>query len=81
MDNPNHRHPRPDFKAAAAKLGITEQKLKDALGVPPNPPVGGASGGQNLNQRPPRPDFKAAAAKLGITLQGITPTTNSAFPL
>ncbi|MBC1303185.1 hypothetical protein GNE12_14815, partial [Trichormus variabilis N2B] len=53
------RPPRPDFKAAAAKLGVTEQQLKDALGVPAKPPGEG--------QRPPRPDFKAAAAKLGVT--------------
>ncbi len=53
--------PRPDLKAAAAKLGVTEQQLKDALGVPANPPSQG--------QRPPRPDLKAAAAKLGVTEQ------------
>ncbi|MBC1303436.1 hypothetical protein GNE12_16105, partial [Trichormus variabilis N2B] len=34
------RPPRPDFKAAAAKLGVTEQQLKDALGVPAHPPEG-----------------------------------------
>ena len=45
----NHRGP--DF-AAAAKLGITEQQLVDALGVPPHPP---------------RPDFAAAAQKLGVS--------------
>ncbi|MFE1746298.1 hypothetical protein [Coleofasciculus sp. H7-2] len=50
----------PDFAAAAQKLGISEAKLKEALGVPANPTPG---------QRPPRPDFKAAAAKLGITEQ------------
>lgn len=58
------RPPRPDFAAAAAKLGLTEQKLKDALGVPANPPSQG-----NQNQLPPRPDFQAAAAKLGVTEQ------------
>ncbi|MBD2445563.1 hypothetical protein H6G76_00050 [Nostoc sp. FACHB-152] len=58
------RPPRPDFAAAAAKLGVTEQKLKDALGVPANPPSQA-----DRNQRPPRPDFKAAAAKLGVTEQ------------
>ena len=58
------RPPRPDFKAAAAKLGVTEQKLKDALGVPANPP-----NPADRNQRPPRPDFKAAAAKLGVSEQ------------
>ncbi|MEH2425086.1 MAG: hypothetical protein V7K48_30535, partial [Nostoc sp.] len=56
------RPPRPDFKAAAAKLGVTEAQLKAALGVPANPPNPG-----DRNQRPPRPDFKAAAAKLGVT--------------
>ena len=60
----NQRPPRPDFAAAAAKLGVTEQQLKDALGVPANPP-NPADG----NQRPPRPDFAAAAAKLGVTEQ------------
>ncbi len=59
-----HRPPRPDFLAAAAKLGVTEQQLKDALGVPANPPNPG-----DPNQRPPRPDFQAAAAKLGVTEQ------------
>jgi len=56
--------PRIDFAAAAAKLGVTEAQLKNALGVPANPPS--ASG---RNQRPPRPDLKAAAAKLGVTEQ------------
>ena len=32
---------RPDFKAAATKLGVAEQQLKDALGVPANPPSQG----------------------------------------
>jgi hypothetical protein len=57
------RPPRPDFKAAATKLGVSEQQLKDALGVPANPPTG------DRNQRPPRPDFKAAATKLGVSEQ------------
>ncbi|MFN6502175.1 MAG: hypothetical protein RMX65_035005 [Nostoc sp. DedQUE01] len=56
------RPPHPDFKAAAAKLGVTEAQLKAALGVPANPPSEA-----DRNQRPPRPDFKAAAAKLGVT--------------
>jgi hypothetical protein len=55
---------RPDFKAAAAKLGVTEQQLKDALGVRANPPSQ-----SDRSQRPPRPDFKAAATKLGVTEQ------------
>ncbi len=58
------RPPRPDLKAAAAKLGVTEAQLKAALGVPANPPTPG-----DRNQRPPRPDLKAAAAKLGVTEQ------------
>ena len=57
------RPPRPDFAAAATKLGVSEQQLKDALGVPANPPGG------DRNQRPPRPDFAAAATKLGVTEQ------------
>jgi hypothetical protein len=64
------RPPRIDFAAAATKLGVTEQQLKDALGVPANPPsVGGASPQENRTSRPPRPDFKAAATKLGVTEQ------------
>lgn len=46
------RPPKLDIKGAAAKLGISEQKLVNALGLPPHPP---------------RPDLKAAAAKLGVT--------------
>lgn len=57
-----HRPPRIDFAAAAAKLGVTEAQLKDALGVPANPP-----NPSDRNQRPPRPDFAAAATKLGVT--------------
>ncbi len=56
----NHRGP--DFAAAAQKLGISEAKLREALGVPTNPQA-------TPGQRPPKPDFKAAAAKLGITEQ------------
>jgi hypothetical protein len=55
--------PRPDFAAAAQKLGVSEANLKAALGVPANPPTTPPTQGQ----RPPRPDFKAAAAKLGVT--------------
>ena len=62
-----HKPPRPDFAAAAAKLGVTEPQLKDALGVPANPPSP-----SDRNQRPPRPDFKGAAQKLGVTEQQLT---------
>ncbi len=49
-----------DFTVAAQKLGVTEAKLKEALGVPTNP------------TNPPdgerrRPDLKAAATKLNVT--------------
>ncbi|MEH2199042.1 hypothetical protein [Nostoc sp.] len=53
-------HRQIDFTAAAQKLGVTEAKLKEALGVPTNstnPPDG--------ERR--RPDLKAAATKLGVT--------------
>ncbi len=54
------RRPRIDFAAAATKLNVSEQQLKDALGVPANPTPG---------QRRPRPDLKAAATKLNVTEQ------------
>lgn len=57
--NNQQRPPRPDFAAAATKLGVTESALKTALGVPATPPTDG--------QRPPRPDFASAASKLGVT--------------
>ena len=47
----------PDLAKAAQKLGISEAKLKEALGgsfEPPPPP-------------PPPPDIRGAAAKLNIT--------------
>lgn len=53
----------PDFAAAASELGITEEALKTALGVPETPPEEG--------QRPPRPDFEAAASQLGITEEAL----------
>ncbi|MEC4806017.1 MAG: hypothetical protein SAJ12_04520 [Jaaginema sp. PMC 1079.18] len=46
------RHQRPDFAAAAAQLGTTEEQLKQLLGVP---------------ERPPHPDFTEAASKLGVS--------------
>ncbi len=53
---------RPNFAEAAQKLGVTEAKLKEALGVPANTEA-------NENERPRRPrfDIKGAAAKLGVT--------------
>ena len=57
-----HKRPSIDFKAAANKLGVSEAKLKDALGVPANPP-----NPSDPNARPPRPDFKSAATKLGVS--------------
>ncbi|MDZ8238984.1 MAG: hypothetical protein RMZ69_17870 [Nostoc sp. ChiQUE01a] len=62
------RPPRPDFKAAAAKMGVTEAQLKAALGVPDEPPTEHHSPQPPADsQRPPRPDFQAAATKLGVT--------------
>lgn len=46
------QRPRLDIRGAAATLGITEEQLVNALGMPP---------------RPPRPDFAAAAQKLGVS--------------
>ncbi|MGJ5631282.1 hypothetical protein [Nostoc sp. CALU 1950] len=50
----NQRPPKPDFAAAAAKLGVTEQKLIDALGVPPHPP--GDRGASHHENRPNQPE-------------------------
>lgn len=49
---PRHRI---DFAAAAAKLGTTEAALKEALGVPAQPP------------ERPRPNLQAAASQLGVS--------------
>ena len=57
-------HRRPDLEAAAKQLGITKDKLVQALGLPEKPPTddqGRPSG------PPPRPDLNAAAQRLGIT--------------
>lgn len=57
-------HRPPDLEAAAKQLGITKDKLVQALGLPDKPPTddqGRPSG------PPPRPDLKAAAQRLGIT--------------
>ncbi|MEH1906468.1 hypothetical protein, partial [Nostoc sp.] len=64
-NQPSEKEPRPlrpDFAAAAAKLGVSEAQLKDALGVPAN-----FSNQGDRNQRPTRPNFAAAAAKLGVS--------------
>jgi hypothetical protein len=55
------RH-RPNFAAAAQKLGVTEAQLKEALGVPAQPP---SNSGEGRPRR--RLDIKGAAAKLGVT--------------
>lgn len=62
-DQKGKRRGGPDFAAAASELGITEETLKTALGVPETPPEAG--------QRPPRPDFEAAASQLGITEEAL----------
>ena len=56
---------RPDFAAAAKKLGVSESDLKDALGTPGNSPP-------QPGQRPPNRDLAAAAQKLGVTEQQLT---------
>ncbi|MEH1875546.1 MAG: hypothetical protein V7K78_00535, partial [Nostoc sp.] len=33
----SNRPPQPDLKSAAAKLGVTQQQLINALGIPPHP--------------------------------------------
>ncbi|WP_414515313.1 hypothetical protein [Nostoc sp. PCC 9305] len=35
---PDGERRRPDLKAAATKLGVTEEKLREALGIPARPP-------------------------------------------
>ena len=57
------QHRRPDFAGAASQLGVTEEALKTALGVPENPPENG--------ERPPRPDFESAASQLGTTEEAL----------
>uniref|UniRef100_A0A832H380 Uncharacterized protein n=1 Tax=Oscillatoriales cyanobacterium SpSt-402 TaxID=2282168 RepID=A0A832H380_9CYAN len=46
-----------DFATAAAKLGVSEAQLKDALGV------------NNADGQKQRPDIQGAATKLGVTEQ------------
>lgn len=58
------RHRGPDFAAAAKTLGVSEQELIQALGLPAKPPKeenGRPSG------PPPRPDIKGAAQRLGVS--------------
>lgn len=54
---PGERPPAPaiDYAAAAAKLGVTEQQLRDALG--------------EMGQKPP--DLAAAAAQLGVSEESL----------
>lgn len=54
------RRPRIDFAAAATQLGTTEAELKEALGLPAQPPEG---------DRPERmrPNLQEAATTLGVT--------------
>ena len=62
---------RPDFADVAAQLGITEEELINALGVP--------SGGPNIRQQGqgpdgqnrPRIDLAAAASELGVTEEAL----------
>lgn len=55
---------RPDRKinlaTVAQKLGVSEAKLKEALGVPVNP-------NDAPGKQPPRPDLKGSASKLGVS--------------
>lgn len=64
QQQPRRQPPRIDFAAAAQKLGVTEAQLKEALGVPAEPPSEPPTGNP-----PPRPDIKGAAEKLGVTEQ------------
>ncbi|ELS31497.1 MULTISPECIES: hypothetical protein [Pseudanabaena] len=41
QEKPRNRPPRPDLDAAAKKLGVTKEKLIEALGIPPKPPEDG----------------------------------------
>jgi prolyl-tRNA editing enzyme YbaK/EbsC (Cys-tRNA(Pro) deacylase) len=61
QENPHHR---PDFAAAAKKLGVSEAELIKALGLPEKPPTG-ANG--RPDGPPPKPDFAGAAKKLGVS--------------
>ena len=60
------RHQSPDFAAAATQLGVSEEALKTALGVPETPPELDENG-RPVGDPPPRPDFAAAAAQLGVS--------------
>lgn len=54
---------RLNFAEAAQKLGVTEAKLKEALGVPSTD----TETNENGRPRRPRLDIRGAAAKLGVT--------------
>ena len=64
---PRGNRPRPNFAAAAQKLGVSEAQLKQALGVPAQPP---SNSGESRPRR--RLDIKGAATKLGVTEQQLT---------
>ena len=55
---------RPDLAATAATLGITEEALVDALGIPER---GAGESPQQDGHQPPQIDFAAAAETLGVT--------------
>lgn len=57
------RHRGPDFAAAAAELGVSEEQLKSALDIP--------------TERP-EPDFAAAAVRLGTTEEELRSTMQAA---
>lgn len=63
---PRRPYRKIDFAVAAQKLGVTEAQLKQALGVPENPPENPTTA-PNGTRRRTRPDLKAAATKLGVT--------------
>ncbi|MGB3494899.1 MAG: hypothetical protein WBA57_19370 [Elainellaceae cyanobacterium] len=66
------RHRRPDFAAAATQLGVSEEALIAALGVPAEPPSNG--------ERHARPDFAAAAAELGVSQEDLMDALHSNRP-
>jgi len=59
--------PRPDFASAAQKLGTTEPKLVEALGLPPKPPEFANTNHPQGCMPPPRLDFTGASKKLNVS--------------